>query len=128
MTLKPCTSMKISVTSQVFTLAILRDSSPPFWRDLAGRMKSLASPFLQMVTECICASKKSESVLYWLLFASVATCTRLFTDLLSSSNFSGAMFEITREDGLPFHAKTLNVRYHNSPVESLWTRRRGLRA
>jgi hypothetical protein len=39
----------------------------------------------------------------------------------------GVMFEITREDGYPFQAKTLNVRYHNKPVESLWSRRRSLR-
>lgn len=39
---------------------------------------------------------------------------------------SGVMFEITREDGYPFSAATLNVRYHNKPVESYWNRRLGL--
>jgi len=26
---------------------------------------------------------------------------------------NGLLFDITRTDGLPFHAKTLNVKYHN---------------
>ena len=38
------------------------------------------------------------------------------------NGFSGVLFEITRQDGLPFDATTLNVRYHNNPVESLWNR------
>lgn len=27
---------------------------------------------------------------------------------------NGMLFDITRTDGLPFHAKTLNVKYHNN--------------
>jgi hypothetical protein len=32
----------------------------------------------------------------------------------------GIVFEVTREDGYPFHGITLDVRYHNQPSDSLW--------
>ena len=34
------------------------------------------------------------------------------------------MFEITREDKYPFQAETLDIKYHNQAVDSLWGRRR----
>jgi hypothetical protein len=38
------------------------------------------------------------------------------------------MFEITREDGYPFQAQFLDIRYHNQAVDpALWTRARRYR-
>ena len=37
------------------------------------------------------------------------------------------MFEISREDGYPFQAKYLDIRYHNQAVDSLWSRARRYR-
>lgn len=40
------------------------------------------------------------------------------------SGDSGVMFEIVREDGYPFQAESLDIRYHNQAIESLWSRKR----
>jgi hypothetical protein len=32
---------------------------------------------------------------------------------------SGILFEITREDGLPFHARSLHIKYHNTNANQI---------
>lgn len=37
------------------------------------------------------------------------------THLYFAMQEAGVIFDVTRLDGLPFHSKTLNIRYHNNP-------------